>query len=87
VNIVYRGILLALFGWPCVIASVLTTFIVSGARSSLTQFAICDCRYRSHDTIEDSRNVWWSRYWQWAKVHNITMLFRNPHGMVCNGSS
>lgn len=60
VNIVARIIFWALFGTAAVIGNILATFIVFWS----TQFVNTYCHvetqgYRSFDTREDSRNVWW----------------------------
>ena len=55
-----RLVLLAMFGWPAVIANVLATVMVFWS----TQFVNTYCHmeghgYRTFKTREDSRNVWW----------------------------
>lgn len=60
INVAARLIMLAVFGWCVVVANVLATFIVFWS----TQFVNTFCHmenhgYRSFNTREDSRNVWW----------------------------
>ena len=59
-NVVFRVILFALFGWPAALGSLLSMGIVFWATQCVN--AVCHqptAGYRLHDTIEDSRNVWW----------------------------
>ncbi len=59
-NIVFRIVLLATVGWAAVLASVTATFVVFWSTQAVN--AVCHlpgAGYRSHDTYEDSLNVWW----------------------------
>lgn len=60
INIAARVGLLLLFGWPVLLANLAATFIVFWS----TQFVNTFCHmenygYRTFNTREDSRNVWW----------------------------
>lgn len=59
-NVVFRIPILVMFGWPVVVANVIATTTVFWA----TQFVNTFCHmehhgYRTFNTREDSRNVWW----------------------------
>jgi stearoyl-CoA desaturase (delta-9 desaturase) len=59
-NIVFRLIMFAFFGWVAVLANILATFIVFWSTQLVN--AVCHlptAGYRLFDTKEDSRNVWW----------------------------
>lgn len=59
-NLVFRGILWATLGFPAMMASVISTTIVFWSTQLVN--AVCHqptAGYRSHETVEDSRNVWW----------------------------
>jgi fatty-acid desaturase len=60
VNIVFRLLLWATIGFPAMMASVISTAIVFWSTQLVN--AVCHlpgAGYRSHDTYEDSLNVWW----------------------------
>jgi stearoyl-CoA desaturase (delta-9 desaturase) len=59
-NIAFRGLLWAVFGWPAMLGSLLSMGIVFWSTQLVN--AVChlpSAGYRLHDTTEDSRNVWW----------------------------
>lgn len=58
--IAFRLALVLLFGWPCLLANLLSTFTVFWAPQLVnTVCHIPTQGYRSHDTKDQSRNVWW----------------------------
>lgn len=59
-NVVLRIIILALFGWPAALANVLATTIVFWSPQFVNTFChLKEHGYRSHETRDASRNVWW----------------------------
>lgn len=58
--IVYRLLILLFFGWTAFIACVLATFVVFFGTQAVN--AVCHlptAGYRTYQTRDDSRNVWW----------------------------
>ncbi|MDR3615888.1 MAG: fatty acid desaturase [Candidatus Obscuribacterales bacterium] len=59
-NVLLRVIILALFGWPAVIANILATTIVFWSPQFVNTFChLKDHGYRTYETRDASRNVWW----------------------------
>jgi fatty-acid desaturase len=59
-NVAFRVLLLVAFGWPAMMGSVLSCAIVFWSTQLVN--AVCHLPgygYRSHETYEDSLNVWW----------------------------
>jgi stearoyl-CoA desaturase (delta-9 desaturase) len=60
INIAYRLIIWAVLGVPALLASISSMFIVFWATQFVNSFCHLESQgYRSFDTREDSRNVWW----------------------------
>lgn len=59
-NILFRIPVLLIFGWPILIANVLATATVFWSTQFVNTFChMKDHGYRTFNTREDSRNVWW----------------------------